>query len=38
MRREWKPNTTSIKKLNDLSTLDITKLLGKLAEHENKMK
>lgn len=26
------------KKTNDLSTLDITKLFGKLTEHENKLK
>lgn len=34
---EWKPKVTSIKESNDLINLDITKLFGKLAEHENEL-
>lgn len=37
MYREWKPKVTAIKESNNLSTLDITKLFGKLSEHENEL-
>lgn len=38
MCMEWKAKVVMIKEANDLSTLDITKLFGKLDEHENKLK
>lgn len=38
MCREWQPRVTAIKDSNDLSTLDITKLFGKIVEHENELK
>lgn len=38
MCREWQPKVTAIKESNDLSTLDITNLFGKLVEHENELK
>lgn len=38
MCSEWQPKVTTIKDSNDLSSLDITKLFGKLAEHGNELK
>lgn len=38
MCKEWKTKVTAIKEANDLNTLDITKLFGKLVEHENELK
>ncbi|XP_050909787.1 uncharacterized protein LOC127123628 [Lathyrus oleraceus] len=34
---EWKPKVIAIKESNGLSTLDITKLFGKLAKYENEL-
>lgn len=38
MCREFQQKVTSIKESNNLSTLDITKLFGKLAVYENELK
>lgn len=38
MCREWQPKVIAIKEVNDISTLDIIKLFGKLVEHENELK
>lgn len=38
MCKEWQTNVTTIKESNDLSSLYITNLFGKLAERENKQK
>lgn len=35
--REWQPKVTVIKDANNLLTLDITTLFGKLEEHEKKL-
>lgn len=35
---DFKPNLTAIKEYNDLSSLEITRLFGKLTEHENVLK
>src|SRR3954468_24580978 len=34
LSREWQPMVTAIKEANNLSTLDLTTLFGKLEEHE----
>ena len=34
LNREWKPKVTSIKEANDLTTLELITLFGKLQEHE----
>src|SRR3954471_12794027 len=34
LSREWQPKVTAIKDANDLTTLDLTALFGKLEEHE----
>ena len=34
LNREWQPKFTAIKEANDLTTLDLTNLFGKLEEHE----
>lgn len=38
MCKEWQPKVIAIKESNDLSSLNITKLFGKLAEHESGLK
>src|SRR3954466_13602996 len=38
LNREWQPKVTAIKGANDLNTLDITTLFGKLEEHEQHLK
>ncbi|XP_058721912.1 uncharacterized protein LOC131593431 [Vicia villosa] len=38
LNREWQPKVTAIKEANDLNTLDITTLFGKLEEHEQHLK
>src|SRR4051812_6657831 len=38
LTREWQPKITAIKEANDLNTLDITTLFGKLEEHEQHLK
>lgn len=35
--REWQPKVTAIEEANDLLTLDITTLFGKLEEHEQEL-
>lgn len=37
LNREWKSKVTAIKETNDLSTLNITTLFGKLEEHEQEL-
>jgi hypothetical protein len=37
MTREWQPKVTVIKESQNLNTLEITTLFGKLNEHENKI-
>jgi hypothetical protein len=37
MTREWQPKVTVIKESQNLNTLEITALFGKLNEHENKI-
>ncbi|XP_050908751.1 uncharacterized protein LOC127122457 [Lathyrus oleraceus] len=37
LSREWKPKVTAIKEANDLTTLDITTLFGKLEEHQQEL-
>ncbi|XP_050889936.1 uncharacterized protein LOC127095266 [Lathyrus oleraceus] len=36
-QEEWKPKVTVIKEANDLTTLDITTLFGKLEEHQEEL-
>lgn len=38
MCREWQPKVTAIQESNDLNTLDIIKLFGKLSKYEKEMK
>src|SRR3954466_2160636 len=38
LNREWQPKFTAIKEANDLNTLDLTTLFGKLEEHEQNLK
>src|SRR3954471_13544466 len=38
LNMEWQPKVTAIKEANDLNTLDITTLFGKLEEHEQRLK
>lgn len=37
LNREWKPKVTPIKQANDLKTLNVTTLFGKLEEHEQEL-
>lgn len=37
LSREWQPKVTAIKEANDLTTLDITTLFGKLEEHQQEL-
>lgn len=37
LSREWQPKVTAIKEDNDLTTLDLTTLFGKLQEHEQEL-
>ncbi|KAI5383033.1 hypothetical protein KIW84_070437 [Lathyrus oleraceus] len=37
LSREWQPKVTGIKEANDLTTLDITTLFGKLEEHQQEL-
>jgi len=37
MTRDWQPKITTIKESQNLNTLGITKLFGKLKEHENEI-
>ena len=37
LNREWQPKVTMIKEANDLTTLDVTTLFGKLQEHEQEL-
>ena len=37
LNREWQPKVTAIKEANNLTTLDLTTLFGKLEEHEQEL-
>jgi hypothetical protein len=37
LNRDWLPKVTAIKEANDLRTLDMTTLFGKLQEHEQEL-
>ena len=37
INREWQPKVTTIKEANNLTTLDVTTLFGKLQEHEQEL-
>lgn len=38
MNKKWQPKVTTIKESHDLKTLDVFTLLGKLTDHEHKLK